>query len=41
MAQCKHVSIKFIERFKFIEQPNEEGDIGNYIIYQAVLTKKV
>ena len=41
MAQRKALLTKFIERYNFIQQPDENGDLTNYIIYQAVMTKQI
>ena len=41
MAQCKSCLTKFIERYNFIQQPDENGEMTNYIIYQAVMAKKI
>ena len=33
--------MKYIERYNFIQQPDESGELTNYIIYQAVMTKHI
>ena len=32
---------QFIERFKFVEQKNDFGQMATFIIYQAVFTNKL